>query len=120
MKKYFARFIPGKGAIYVSDDYWGGIYKKYTLSLCTKAINIGDKVRESINGEEFEWTRMMDNCLERGDTFKIVGIISSGATWVKENDEFDEDEILIHSLAPGSPAHPLVLVLIKAADGYFH
>lgn len=82
-------------------------FRKVKLFLCSRNIQVGDKVLD----EEFEeWTvaksyekpnyfrfehKTENPCYS--DSFpnpiKVIGEISSQATWVKEGDEFEEDQI---------------------------
>lgn len=71
--------------------------KKVKLFLCSKDIQVGDKFfDERFLGEEFE---VESEChlhkLTDGKRFKIIGEISPNATWVKEGDEFDEEDIFM-------------------------
>lgn len=97
------------------------LYKKYkcaALFLCSRDIKVGDKIRspQSGNGrtgfvyssndisKEFTvvgndtdraWITEEKKYLDKHASFKVIGLISPEATWVKEGDEFDEDEIQI-------------------------
>lgn len=70
--------------------------KKAKLFLCSKDIQIGDKVTFPETLKE----RIVDETIKSLDTyklqeyFKVIGEISEGATWVKEKDEFTEEEIM--------------------------
>lgn len=120
-KLYFAKYLPIEGEIKEGD--WGfhkergatilmqwksGMPqfsgdKLAKLFLCSRDFQVGDKVRlfsnptEEINvpknflvrenGERFVDTRL--------SSFKVIGEISPEATWVKEGQEFDEDEVAL-------------------------
>ncbi len=79
--KYFAKTIDGK------------------LFLCSRDIQVGDKVFEILSdetiGEEFEWTLGIDkyNSQYKEDCFKVIGEISPNAAWVKEEDEFEDYQL---------------------------
>lgn len=98
------------------DRGWGFAYRneaKLTkLFLCSRDIQVGDKTNNGIikevtknegtNPDEikllkygvFFWYVFEQGGLGTNkNTFKIIGEISPDATWVKEGDEFDEDEI---------------------------
>lgn len=147
MKKYFCKFLPVEGEIkeakspHVNDgDFyidregkiyrngWKGIsppvdifkFKKAKLFLCSRDIQVGDKVR-SFNYPEQEEREVINLRVSKKmvgkDThseiyhladiqypneigtaavsqfFKVIGEISPDATWVQEGDEFDEDEV---------------------------
>lgn len=51
------------------------------------------------------------------NTFKVIGEISPNATWVKEGDEFDENEIGFYW---GAGEDSLGYFLIKDPCGHFH
>jgi len=94
------------------EDQGGKILK---LFLCSRDIQVGDKVFEILAdksiGEEFEWTEEIHKhnhqFIEDGDVFKVIGEISPEATWVKEGDEFAEDEVDIYDVShlPMSVCH---------------
>lgn len=118
--KYFAKYIPVEGEI-KEGDYWqspsGQIHhhtlpfaitsdvpKKVKLFLCSRDIQVGDKFRyggqegdlsreylcvsDEENADEY---RINISIVGRCD-FKVIGEISPEATWIKEGDEFDDDE----------------------------
>jgi hypothetical protein len=128
MKKYFAKYVTVDGKIkegYCLDTrtkeivYYNGDYgdatptylKKVKMFLCSRDIQVGDKVCDNDDTSLFiEIIRVEDDKLflssehfpsllpeglfvYKNNVFKTIGEISSGATWVKEGDEFDEDEI---------------------------
>lgn len=93
-----------------ASDY----YKKIKLTLCSRDIQVGDEVISN-NGPKFGFSEykgiatVVENGIVRVietkggseawgqlPAYKIVGEISTKATWVKEDDEFDEDELLIY------------------------
>jgi hypothetical protein len=75
---------------YAVDKYYYLDNKKAKLFLCSRDIQVGDKVLD----EEFcEWT-VVESDLKNPDVLtKVMGEISSEAKWVKEGDEFDESQI---------------------------
>lgn len=84
------------------------LQKKFKLFLCSRDIQIGDKVQRYFKDKLCNPTEVLDM---QGDKikmdggsftsiwddkslfFKVIGEISREATWIKEGDEFDEDEI---------------------------
>jgi hypothetical protein len=119
MKKYFAKYIPVEGEIKHGDRYLSalhpdgaepGVYSKnhdygpfnpsrgngcnkVQLFLCSRDIQVGDKYicdafsdSEQVHREGYPL---------HTDAYKVIGEISPEATWVKEEDEFDEAQIEI-------------------------
>jgi hypothetical protein len=75
--------------------YKNGNYSEVKLFLCSRDIQIGDKYFRHGSDEEYTSTPLGES--SRGShglwsmgTYKVIGEISSEATWVKEGDEFDE------------------------------
>lgn len=82
------------------DDSFFENKKKVKLCLCSRDIQIGDKmVFECLtdgNYEEFQIDTINDifpDMIKKGTQFKVIGEISPEATWVKEGDEFVEKEL---------------------------
>lgn len=142
-KPYFAKYLPVEGEIKESDKYiattqdamklfpnvlvakkdsyillgYQGNFKKVKLFLCSRDIQVGDKVYR--NDSKINESFIVGSFLMSGETRtgwyaegfainpkkklqgargirnygKIIGEISSEATWVTEGDEFDEDEL---------------------------
>ena len=106
MKKYFCKFLPVEGEIKEGDFYitspdykivrkcedrsWGTfeMCKKVKLFLCSRDIEVGDKAWTTV-GSCFDTFK---EGYDKQYWFKVIGEISSEATWVKEGDEFDEYE----------------------------
>lgn len=63
-----------------------GDHTRVKLFLCSRDIQVGDKVIDSIDGKEYE----VKSGFLPPEMVKVIGEISSEATWVKEGDEFDE------------------------------
>lgn len=103
MKKYFAKYLPVEGEI----KFPANIYclseglrlncqsmvcpdcRLAKLFLCSRDIKVGDKVRSDKEPHiEYE----LNDGNNRALLFKVIGEISPEATWVKEGDDFDEDE----------------------------
>jgi len=116
MKKYFVKYLPVEGEINPNDwmiDSYGNIFKckskegnkilgtayltyvegeprKVKLFLCSRDIQVGDKVLD----EEFcDWIVEENDLKNLSLLTKVIGEISKDAIWVKEGDEFNEDEI---------------------------
>lgn len=109
MKKYFAKYLPVEEEIKKEDyalnpsnrkivrvnaaclkNLVTPEWKKVKLFLCSRDVQVGDKCWTTVGG-------CYDTFQEGYDKqywFKVIGEISPDAIWVKEGDEFDEDEIL--------------------------
>jgi hypothetical protein len=132
MKSYFAKYFPVEGEIKEGDTtfyenkfkkvemlgktlvIWNGEChiqilkeKKYKLFLCSRDIQIGD----TYYNESFEFTKYPNKSIAGSSTewvgengsYKVIGEISPEAIWVKENDEFEEEEIKrVPTLYPNS------------------
>ncbi len=121
--KMFAKWIPTEGdANSLKKDefyfsYIDGIrYKKSRdtqpltpedtiakFCLCTRDIQVGDWVTFD-NGQEMFADADILNALKK-DGFKVLGVISPAAKWVKEDDEFDDDEVNITKLCRDSESN---------------
>lgn len=122
-KKYFVRYLPVEGEIKTGDVFTvaaplGNKYKAnevkngyvyvttpksfrfglkectiHKLFLCSRAIQVGDEVQDGDNfickiPNELDLENALDN-----NFFKVIGEVSPDANWVKEGDEFEEDEV---------------------------
>lgn len=110
--------ISVNGALYTHHEHLGKEYgKPVKLFLCSRDIQVGDKVLcpmpyQNDRLEEFiiverpagynldmlvgifsDGRQMTEPAYLNQSTFKVIGEISPEATWVKEGDEFDEEEI---------------------------
>lgn len=142
-KKYFAKFLPEEGEIkrikggmrafdekgilqHIAEDIQlelipnlNKIYKKASLFLCSRDIQVGDIVNASYNSNcvNGEVVKSLDDMSvphwqiklkgdpefaywEKGCTYKVVGEISPNATWIKEGDKFTEGDINITEQCP--------------------
>ena len=116
MKKYFAKYLPVEGEIKDGDYYHWAVTNtiqkfkalserkpssdctKMKLYLCSRDIQVDDEYYN----EEFEFTKYPNKSIAGSQTefvgvngsYKTIGEISPEAAWVKEGDEFDEDEIM--------------------------
>jgi hypothetical protein len=80
-----------------------GEFKKVKLFLCSRNLQVGDKVRITFSDKEWEVVDIVGAWrLKNGEeiigttpseTFKVIGEISPNALWVKEGDEFDENQL---------------------------
>jgi hypothetical protein len=139
MKPYFAKYLPVEGEIKPGDKFldkqlgictrdkenpwveWkGGItnlvidedHKKVKLFLCSRDIQVGDRVWNQHSGygevkeidEENQYLGVKyeaEDCECEEDfeyIVKVIGEISPEATWVKEGDEFDESQFIRYGL----------------------
>jgi len=86
MKKYFTKYLLKEGL----DDKG-----PYNLFLCSRDIQAGDEVQSKLGtlDGKVEHKFQLEEALKEDVWFKVIGEISPEAIWVKEGDEFDEDEI---------------------------
>lgn len=129
MKIYFAKYLPVEGEIKEGDHYlfeerttkmvinilpdviqmyvgqFGELgakeyidrhYRKVKLFLCSRDIEVGDILWSDTMGgghysSEFEPPK---------DAVKVIGEISPYAVWLKEGDEFEEDEVKMYDSLP--------------------
>lgn len=105
--------------------------QKVKLFLCSRDIKVGDIVKDSLFNEHLVTDNYMGNKHQwEGNWFKVIGEVSPEAKWVKEGDEFGEDELMA---IPGgaSVRKPInrrkpewlgnnTIIEIKGSDGYFH
>jgi hypothetical protein len=110
--KYFAKYLPVEGEIKKEEncpycgekcfegegcDEWqaGGFNKK--LFLCSRDIQRNDTVyvttKDYHNRAPLLVQEHAIETLKEKGAFQVIGEISPDATWVKEGDEFDEDEV---------------------------
>lgn len=97
---YFAKWLPVEGEINSCEKSCGNVeckdkcgfpQQKVKLFLCSRYINIGDKCRGFSGGQWFDVIVSDPHRIK--ETYKIIGEISTEATWVKEGDEFEESQI---------------------------
>lgn len=92
---------------------WSNVRCRVKLFLCSRDIQVGDKVWSNFDGilGEGKYNRIEDNYsyfinphgeeimlltkeeVPTHNFFKAIGEISPDAVWVKENDEFDESDV---------------------------
>lgn len=69
----------------------------HKLSMCSRDIQVGDEYSFEMGKDDWRkgicHTEGESKRLKEQGIFKVVGEISPEATWVKEGDEFDEDEV---------------------------
>lgn len=127
-KEYFVKYLPIKGIIKPNDlffnkdngriqiadeetqeasDYWGeDLYQKVELFLCSRNINIGDKVLHLNTNKKYEikdihlcsnpgnYYTFTDESVAFGkDIVNVIGVIDQNADWITEGMEFDEEDI---------------------------
>lgn len=83
------------------DGYRKGIYLPAKLFLCSRDINFGDEVFGSDTPNiKFIWDEWGKKGAELANSLhlymKVIGEISPEAIWVKDGDEFDENEIIMY------------------------
>lgn len=124
MKKYFVK--------YLSVDYREDC-ELHKLFLCSRDIKMEDTVSWLVDGKvksDVLSTQEWIDFAKESDCFKIIGEISPDATWVKEGDKFDENEVQIMGGNQWGELHDLglykksdnvnVVCLIKGPCGHFH
>jgi hypothetical protein len=114
-KKYFAKYLSVEGEIKEGDPVqidggqvilysskWQNTFRKFNrkkvkLFLCSRDIQVGDKVTFN-DGTTSEVPKDYPLYILREGSActKVIGEISSNASWVKEGDEFDEEDIKYH------------------------
>lgn len=65
-------------------------YKVVKPFLCSRDIQVGDKY---LTPPDFKERICEDNSYDFSNCFKVIGEISPDAIWVKEGDEFEENQI---------------------------
>ena len=106
MKKYFAKYLPVEGEIKEGDHFDsvngelpGSLHTR--LFLCSRDIQVGDMAKDLnqpltdfyVDEKNLELIKKgNDDFYEHMNLYKVIGEISSEATWVKEGDEFDKEE----------------------------
>lgn len=151
MKLYFAKYLPVEGEIkppcIVLETLTTGEKQLFQvdtkndidiknqqlvkLFLCSRDVQVGDKVYEILSdksiGDEFEWTSEIAKYNDSEPCFKVIGEISTDATWVKEGDEFDEEKLryiytpeIKPSMCEVDAIPEREIVYIKGPCGHFH
>lgn len=123
-------------------------YRKVKLFLCSTDIKVGDKVKcISHDGSIIDYFVIRDagtqqkseqlwqvvtQCafpesgyyINKARAFKVLGEVSSEATWVREEDEFDEEEIRhsgkIYLSKYAEEDEYIEYYLIKGPCGHYH
>lgn len=147
MKPYFAKYLPVDGKPINNTDivigergtimtYFAykalggsGSIKKAKLFLCSRDIQVGDNYQSP---KRFGSKEYIDAYCD-GDffprSFKVLGEISTEATWVKEGDDFDENQVrgwntidanIIHEEDFHCKTEWINYVQIKGPCGHFH
>lgn len=100
MKLFFAKYLPeGKQYPCNCKIIYDKVYNNccgVKLFLCSRDIQVGDKI--TLDGISFtEFTRLKElskvYAPKFDSYFKVIGEISPEAIWVKEGDEFEEEDI---------------------------
>jgi len=82
-------------------------YKKVKLFLCSRDINYKDKFffkdnpteminKGGLDSDDRYWVSDGETLYSKGECFKVIGEISPEAIWVKEGDEFEQNQIKIN------------------------
>jgi|GEM_PF-3423339 len=127
-------------------DLWEG-YQKVKLFLCSRDIQVGNQLTDSRTGQTYqisdeymhggipcwltEHEKTIDGSIYGGDSytlfkkeyaFKVIGEISPDASWVKEGDEFDEDDVHIPDSFHWNKDDSGLLIGVKVRGlcGHFH
>lgn len=157
--KYFAKYLPvegeikeGDAAVYLGSpgsspvilsqfadfDYYNkkGFYKKVKLFLCSRDIQVGDKVwdiafNKFVDVEKPTHTKglfFINDCILIDENnleymyeryLKVIGEVSPAAIWIKEGMEFDEDQI--HECFVHGNGDPMIRqIQLKGPCGHFH
>lgn len=113
--KYFAKYLPVKGdkktgdtvkhkitgdigvitKVHDQGKYQDDEIEKVKLFLCTRDIQIGDKVEKTDSLSKY-WDLETENDVKiakEREFFKVIGEISERSIWIKEGDVFEEEEI---------------------------
>ncbi len=116
MKLYFTKYLPVEGDIKIGDTFFTrhfrlgecvseeqsvGLKEKDAklakLFLCSRDIQVGDKLTGWSNKTYHiaieEDIELFKNAGVTDDIFKVIGEISPDAIWVKEGDEFEEEDL---------------------------
>lgn len=106
-------------------DRWDKLLQKVKLFLCSRDIEVGDMfIYVPPDGEGKELTQIAtENTIEALKTitfpyWKVIGEISPEARWVKEGDEFNEDEVT-EPMFNDVGSHK-AYCFIKGPCGHFH
>lgn len=143
MKQYFAKYLPVEGklkegelgwsinnALYTHYDHLGENYgKPIKLFLCSREIQIGDTLRfiedntDLLTSTEKE-LKQHQLLIKLDKGVKVVGEISSEATWVKQGNEFEHDELCLNGIGQNwdsrTPLSGKNIVFIKGPCGHYH
>jgi len=155
MKKYYAKYLPIEGNLEIGDiTFWdsnegyfskqfvrvsesfinhayGCRWKKYELFICSRDIQIGDHAMELLTTGEYDTFQIdtendiYDDMIADKKQFKVIGKVSKEALWVKDGDEFDDDELIANGYGvnwnkDGDRNGFLYTLKIKGPCGHFH
>jgi hypothetical protein len=155
-KPYFTKYLPVEGEIKDGDMYYNETVGKtlrclcatgftkgdklVKLFLCSRDIQVGDELRTLTGKETIPITgiggdkeiEILQVGIDNKKLFKVIREISPEATWVKEWDEFDEDEYdyrykdkhgwdIVKDINVISPQfRHLYVIGLKGPCGHFH
>ncbi len=101
-------------------------FRKLKLFLCSTDVQIGNELYypNGMGPEIMDDTEKHKAWIEQHGLFKIIGEISREATWVKEGDEFDKEELALNGIwqnwCSKTPLSGKNIVFIKGPCGHFH
>ena len=117
MKQYFCKYIPVEGVRKEGDCVKHKV--SGNIGIITKILDVGGKYEDEeiekvelflcsrdVSLHEECWLdneKVIPNQLHvdlRDKCYKVIGSISPEATWVDEDDEFDEDEVTVQQVGP--------------------
>jgi hypothetical protein len=89
--KYFVKYLPVEGELTDENRKFPNQVYPVKPFLCSRDIQVGDEMNHPFQPYTFRATN--NNKEVWKDCFKVMGEISPDAIWVKEGDEFEEDDI---------------------------
>jgi len=144
-KLYFAKFLPVEGTV-GKDDWFldGSVYfkafaynfkdsegnqvlnipnepmenfTKVELFICSKEINEGDEVLDPETGDKFKIKSWEKHANEH--YLKIIGKLSPDAIWVRNGDEFNEEELQMIVKHRSFPDMDMVFDTVSNYEDFF-
>jgi len=153
MKKYYTKYLPVEGEIKVGEiclvtdddgstaflpfkqvyvDEGGILPKKVELFLCSRDIQIGDHAMEFLSSTgEYDTFQIdtendiFDDMIADKRQFKVIGKITTTDEWVKEGNEYYEDELMAQGFGfnwdrDGDRTGFIYKFKVKGPCGHFH
>lgn len=124
MKPYFAKLLPVPRSLPPTKARG----QEHRLYLCSRNINSIEYGEKVYFDDTNTWDVISSINFDENHVIKVIGKISLGATWVKEGDEFDRNDLLVHEWGGSSVRKPIEFakiteeskILIKDPYGHFH